>query len=357
MNIVLRKIGIVAFQLFVPKGIRQRFWSEREFKKNIPIALDQFLAKKERNNPRIRRSVAKDILHCYRLYQAKPNEFFLFDFRGKDHEYRNSFVTDIIKDNTLLSIMGDAPFFNDLKNKYNFYKLTRKYFNRDVLLVGPDRGGYNCFILFCEKHPDVFLKPNSESLGRGASVHHIASRQDSELLFKEIVESNKEWIVEERIEQAPEMSQWNPSSVNTIRICSFRQKDGEIKIAYPFIRMGRKGSVVDNAGQGGVYASVDVQTGMICTDGMDENGNKYIEHPDSHISFKGWQVPQYGDLKKIVIECHKSMPRAHKYIGFDFALTNKGWTLVEGNWGQFLCQQTSLGRGLKKEFFNLLEVE
>ena len=56
------------------------------------------------------------------------------------------------------------------------------------------------------------------------------------------------------------------------------------------------------------------------------------------------------------MKIHESLPDYHKYVGFDFALTkDKGWVLVEGNWGDFICQQACLERGLKKEFMSLIQ--
>ena len=326
--------------------------------KSIRKSMKHFLSKEEYNNLWKRISIGRDIWKCRWKYEANANEYFLFGFREKNQELRNSYVTDIIKDNTLLALIGGNVFFSELKDKYNFYKLTKKYFNRDVMAVGPSyKSELSLFKQFAMKHQDLFVKSNASSCGRGISLIRIHDEKDAENLYSKLIKSGDDYIIEEKVVQAPEMARWNQSSVNTVRIGSFRQKDNTIKIAYPFIRMGRAGSVVDNAGQGGVYASIDVESGRICTDGTDENGNKYLEHPDSHIKFHGWQVPDFEELKSLVIECHHCMPIAHKYIGFDFALTNKGWSLIEGNWGQFLCQQTSLGRGLKKEFFELLEID
>jgi hypothetical protein len=38
------------------------------------------------------------------------------------------------------------------------------------------------------------------------------------------------------------------------------------------------------------------------------------------------------------------------YIGWDMALTLEGWEPVEANRGEFVAQQTTLGRGLRKDF-------
>jgi hypothetical protein len=43
----------------------------------------------------------------------------------------------------------------------------------------------------------------------------------------------------------------------------------------------------------------------------------------------------------------------HRYIGWDFALTDDGWVLIEGNWGQFLSQYVDK-IGLKSKFMDCM---
>ena len=94
-------------------------------------------------------------------------------------------------------------------------------------------------------------------------------------------------------------------------------------------------------------------TGTIITDGKDEKNNIYVSHPDSGVVYKGWQVPRWTELILLVEKLHKTMSK-HKYVAWDFALTNEGWVLIEGNWGQFVCQQSCMGRGFKKDFLELI---
>ena len=148
------------------------------------------------------------------------------------------------------------------------------------------------------------------------------------------------------------MSVWNQSSVNTIRINSFLS-NGIFNVLSPFIRTGRKGSIVDNGGQGGIFASVDKLSGKISTCGMDESGNTYTHHPDSGIEYIGWQVPRWEELIQMTEEIHRNMPK-HIYVSWDFALTDGGWVLIEGNWGEFVCQQMTNNRGFKKDFLTFL---
>ena len=54
--------------------------------------------------------------------------------------------------------------------------------------------------------------------------------------------------------------------------------------------------------------------------------------------------------EKVFRQCFPS----HSYIGFDFALTEKGWVLIEGNWGQFVSQYNDK-IGVKDQFVKYLK--
>ena len=114
-----------------------------------------------------------------------------------------------------------------------------------------------------------------------------------------------------------------------------------------------KRQIVDNAGSGGIISNVDSNTGLIYTDGFDENGKSYKCHPDSGLNFKGWQIPLWKELIETVKSVHMAMSD-HIYVGWDFALTDNGWVLIEGNWGQFLNQYVDkVGR--KEEFLKYMK--
>lgn len=240
---------------------------------------------------------------------------------------------------------------SELGDKYAFYLLTKPYFRREALLVRDDCDK-NAFLRFVLKHGAVIIKPNSSACGSGIYVVRISNEAQAENEFDKMLSLGGQWMVEELISQSYSMASWNPSSVNTVRISSFLN-NGEFHILCPFIRVGRQGCVVDNGGQGGLYAAIDEGTGKVMTDGRDEINNVYLAHPDSGVQFKGWQVPDWNDLVTLTKEIHLSMPK-HKYIGWDFAHTESGWVLIEGNWGEFIAQQSTTGVGMKQQFLEYI---
>ena len=211
-----------------------------------------------------------------------------------------------------------------------------------------------CFVEFARRNHDLFVKNNSLSKGRGAALYHIECEEDAENLFNQLINSGDRWVIEEKIVQHPLMSLWNESSVNTVRLPAVLN-NGQFTVFGPCLRMGRVGSIVDNASAGGVFAVIDVETGCLCSDGFDDKtGKYYTKHPDSGITFRGWQIPMWKELLETAEKIHRKIPH-QKYIGWDFALTENGWVVVEGNWGQLLSQYND-HIGLKKLFFKLLNV-
>lgn len=154
-------------------------------------------------------------------------------------------------------------------------------------------------------------------------------------------------IVEEIIVQAEEMAKFHPESVNTIRFVTFYHNEIINKIC-AIIRIGRGGSIVDNACAGGIYAPIDLETGIVETAGTDFNLNKYIHHPYTIAQILGAQIPKWKELNELVKEIVKVVPQM-KQVGWDFALTDNGWVMVEGN-GRPGVQHVIHNRGLRKEF-------
>ena len=323
------------YRLVAHKGL-----IEREISKQIGIFCPDIENKSQ---------LVKDIKRCYVLRLAKPLEYFLFGFEEKTNKERNEWITDFIKD-TYLKKYSKLEQLEELLDKFNFYVKMKPYFRREACMVFGHRDK-EAFLLFANEHRRFIAKPNTGSFGANTVIWDLNDRTDEDV-FTQLIASNCSWILEELIVQTPEMSLFNMSSVNSVRIPTFRTKDG-IKIFGTFLRMGRKGSVVDNAGAGGIFVRVDETTGQIISDGYTEHGDVFVQHPDSKVTFRGFQIPRWKELRELAIKCHKELPK-HKYIGWDFALTDDGWVLLEGNWGQFLCQQVSGQKPLKKQFVSLI---
>ncbi len=324
------------------------------FGATLAKAIDRFvLAEKQKDQAYIKQLV-DDIKKCYVRYDLLPAEYFYFDFSEKEWNQRDSYLTDSGEDETLVKRIGYDMYLNDLSNKYHFYELAKPFFHRAIMLFDGNKDR-NDFASFCIETKHLFVKPLAGSEGDGSFVIDVENESDAISLFAKLSESKKKWMVEERIFQDEEFAQWNASSVNTVRLPSFLNRNGFFILA-PIFRTGRAGKSIDNTSAGGVFALIDHITGRISSEGYDIYSHVYDKHPDSGMNFRDYQIPRWDELLSTAEKAHRSFSN-HLYIAWDFALTEKGWELIEGNWGRFRGAQIAGKKGLKDQFLHYMKME
>lgn len=293
-----------------------------------------------------------DILFCFFAYGFQPDEYHFFQLKNKSMQERTSYVSDVERNIYMLK-MNDVCEGEVFLNKSKTYQYYKPYYKRDALAINSSCK-YSSFSNFVDKHP-VFVKKNVD-LSKGDGVELIDIRKvgmSREEYFNKLKYSNL-YQIEEKINQSKVMSDLNPSSVNTIRCNAFVTKNG-VKVAFAFLKVGREGTFVDNAGKGGIIANIDVRTGKINTDGFDENDNTYKVHPESGVVFYDFQLPEWENVLQLCEEI-TPMIKGIQAIGWDLAYTDDGWVIVEGNlFSQFVCPQIACERGLKKEWLAVMQ--
>lgn len=299
-------------------------------------------------NPLRKLRIILDIIDCYIVYGSTPQEYFLMGFM-ENKKTRSKFLTNQYKDRQMIKSVGMGDNWYLLEDKWNFYLRFKSFIKRDVCLLNSETSK-NVFKNFYEGKKKIIVKPLNGQCGKGIFVINTNDKSCDEIYYKFIKDKN-DYIAEEFIVQDSFMNQWNDTSVNTVRLPCFYNEKGFF-VLKPFLRTGRKGSVVDNGNAGGIFAVIDDKTGIIVTEGMDIKGQRYSKHPDSEITFYGTQIPKWNELLSIAKEIHKTIP-FYPYVGWDFALTSKGWVLIEGNWGQFLSEFVDR-EGIKEKFDVLL---
>lgn len=337
---------------------RTELYGGYETLSHIKENCEYFLSKEQLSDEKYMKKIVRDIVKSYFLYGTNANEYFCYNFPNLTSRERDTYLPRKRKDKLLIENMGKdwATHFDYLKDKYKFYQLAKSFFNREVCQVTGECD-YDDFTKLITTHQRVIAKPSCGGCGVGVIIIDLKDYENNpKNAFEYLMSLKTSFIVEEIVKQNARMAEWNESSLNTLRIPSFRVKDG-IRIVYPSIRVGRAGSIIDNAGSGGTFAAIDPDTGRIITEGFDKRGKKYEKHPDSNIYYKGFQIPKWDELVAVVEKLHLSLPAIHKYVAFDFALSTKGWVLVEANWGEMSMPQIEFGKGLYKEFANLLHAD
>ena len=208
------------------------------------------------------------------------------------------------------------------------------------------------FIRFALKHKTFVLKPVSDNCGHG--VQFITLEENEILAFFNDRISRGAFVSEEPIKQGEKLKVLHPESINTLRVSTFVLGD-EVLINAIVLRIGSGSSVVDNAGSGGMYASVDIENGIIQSNARDYKGREYNFHPDTKVKIIGHQLPEWNSLLDTVksIAKHKE---GSNLIAWDLAYSTKGWIMVEGNAvGSWDVLQSNLQRGLKPMLYSRID--
>lgn len=283
------------------------------------------------------------------VYGTFFDEYLLYDFKHLSPKQRRSYLTDSVR-NQICQQVNNPQFQNVLLDKYAAWCHLKSFYRREAIkITAPTETDF--LLRFLSQYGQAVVKPLSNCAGRGVQL--LATADDA-LQWIGTIKRGESFIVEQRILQHPSMAAWHPASVNTIRINTILRHN-HYTLFNAFIRTGRGGNFVDNGAQGGIFASIDVETGRIFTDACDEYGNRFASHPDSQIPFIGSIIPQWDDLLDLARELAFSIPEL-AYVGWDLALTPEGWVVVEGNKGQFVAQQLTQQRGLRQEFEKLLDL-
>lgn len=288
-----------------------------------------------------------DMIYSLHRFGCMFKEYFLFQFYKLNTAGREEFITDK-KRYPFYTAFNTQENHELFTNKSETYKVFARYYRREILSIEQD-SQFSEFQQFVKKHPRYMVKPLFGSLGQGI---RIVSDSSYEFFCNLLPRKGKvEYICEELIVQSIEMGALHSSSINTVRVPTIVCKDG-VHIFHPVLRIGINNSIVDNGGSGGILANVDTDTGIVYTAGFDESGNRYVVHPDSGISIVGFQIPRWNEAKLLAIEL--AGVTDNRYTGWDLALTDSGWVMVEGNdCGEFIMQiADKIGR--KKELDALI---
>lgn len=224
------------------------------------------------------------------------------------------------------------------------------YFKDDsgFLSLSDYQGGRNTiddfFILLIEKGK-LCLKHTYSSVGKGFML--VECQNDRYFLNRKEIEKNdlankvnalNEYIVTECIKGHEYSSKICSTSLNTIRfLCAWDYDKKEFFLARCFHRFGCNGNVVDNVGSGnGLLVFVDPETGIMKSNGainINNSGDRFIEnviHPDNNIKLTGLQIPNFFEIKQKVLEICNSISFL-RWVGFDVAVTDDGFKIIEAN--------------------------
>ena len=292
------------------------------------------------------RTIRKMLLCKYRLH-VSYKEFFLLDCENRSLRSIGSFLTDT-----------ELPSWVDRVNDYQYYELFQdksktfqkfsQYYGRELVVIA-DETDFDSFRAFFMNHERGIVKPQNGYCGKGVEI--IERSENPVQQFSDLLHKYAEGgcVIEELIQQDPRLAIFNPSSLNTVRVTSFNT-GSRVFLLSSFFRMGRKGKIVDNAHAGGISGVINEKSGEIIVASNLDSGCLFNAHPDSGVQLTHFVIPRWNEAVAMVTELAKSIPQV-PYIGWDLALSTKGWLLVEANYyAGISTPQVALKKGLKSDF-------
>lgn len=174
--------------------------------------------------------------------------------------------------------------------------------------------------------------------------------------FREMISGLNDYVITEYVKMHPLFAKLNPNSVNTIRMTIINEHGNDPIIPFAFLRIGTKRSgATDNLGAGGMVCKIDVDKGIFygAETLKDHVYTKVEVHPDTKEKLEG-EIPHWEDVKKGIIEICEYMPQL-EWLGFDVAITEDAFSIVEINRSQNLQKAYEYPQVIKDYLFKKLE--
>jgi hypothetical protein len=181
---------------------------------------------------------------------------------------------------------------------------------------------------FCKKLDGIHGKNAFRLRIDGGNIFVNDTETTLEQLKKQL---NGRFLLQERITQHPKMNELHAGSINTIRLITFNN-GGTIHVFSAALRIGTKGSSVDNWASGGIVIAIDLESGRLVGDGFFKPGygGRVQTHPDTGVVLNEFQIPFFKESIETTCRLHTYLYGVHS-IGWDIAITPEGPLFIEGN--------------------------
>ena len=254
-------------------------------------------------------------------YGASPRNYYWFGFYELDAKHRKTFVTHKLSEK-MQRVNNKKDYRACLGNKYKLYENFSEYMRRKCYL------SKECTETMLEELGEkIIYKPLNGSQAQGVIV--IVPKDYTKQQLTEYVKSLPDGVLEQWIPQHEEMNKFNDRAVNIIRVVTARKGERFACLAATLTIANDK--EFTNASANAMFANIDIESGTVISDACDYNECIYECHPISGTRFKGFQVPYWQELIRMVEEASKVVPEIG-YIGWDIAISPDGPVVVEGNY-------------------------
>lgn len=290
-----------------------------------------------------------DYKHALEKHWVSYNEYaYQYEFFDKTEEEREEYISRE-KMGYFYRRYSPVNARAIFRNKNRFLTKFSKSIHRNWIYT--PEASYEEFAQLVSNY-DCIIKPCDGAFGRGIfKVYKNGDHTDDRKMYDSCVKDRM--LVEQCIESCEELKALHPQSLNTIRVVTIANKE-KACVFSGVLRTGVGDSVVDNSHNGGVSVQINVENGVVETDGANTKGERFISHPDSGIVFKGFKIPKWDLIVKTCCEAAKMTD--NPITGWDVAINSNGDVeFVEANYAPDMdMMQTRFKAGAKKKIYSLI---
>lgn len=319
-----------------------------------------FIATRKELSEIIKRS-GKSI-HCEKIHEwtskwsvlGRVNKDFYRVFSKYSGEDIN-IVPDDICHNVIEPILNPKRFLSAYEDKCLFDKMLWSSFNRNITPITfiKNIGGANFDINYTPiESIDIAINDIPKEIDRLIIKKSIDSSSGRDVAFVQRDENGhfkdfstgdvfseqylfkmfkQNYVVQKAMAQSTFMSQFCKTSVNTIRIAVYRSVKTNIPtVINAIIRIGKDGSLVDNAHAGGMFVGVD-KDGILGKYCCNQYGETVPIFNGIDFSSTTYQIPNYERVKEFAEKVASALPH-QRLLALDVMLDeNDNPVLLEYN--------------------------
>ena len=279
-----------------------------------------------------------DVLHSIFEYNISILDYFLFRFYGLSNQEREAWAgTGCMYEYQLRMNPKDSR--QILEDKTLFYKHYSDFFVHKVadindLKTKPEVAA----AILSNPSGKLVFKSADGNCGKQVEIRDCKDFDCHTMMV--FMEKYDYQLVEEFLVQHPELNRLSPSGVNTVRMITQLDEQGDVNILGCRLRISVN-SPVDNMAAGNIAATINDETGRLEGTAVysDITKPQLKRHPITNVKIAGFQVPFWEETLEMVKKAALLHPQ-NKSIGWDVVVTEKGPGLIEGNhdWCKLLWQ-------------------
>ncbi len=263
-------------------------------------------------------------LYCHEYFYSRTGVFSkeyvpksLYDTellpRANKYSYRDAYA-----DKNMIDVL-----LPNVKHPHTILKRMNGYFYYENKPVSKQEA-----INLCQNIHHALVKPVLDHGGHGVEALEVENGVTNingwtvEQLFEHY---GNNFQIQERLKQHAKMNLLNDTSVNTLRIVTYRS-GMDVLLIYAVVRIGKKGSVIDNQCAGGISTAIgkDGKLRGNAHGGFTVDG---IGKTDSGVTLDGFEIPSYHEAVETVKRLHLQLP-FFNLIGWDVAIDENGDPVV-----------------------------